>query len=353
MSIRFFLGANSGDGFRSLYPQFVNLREIHDFLILKGGPGVGKSTFMKAVAQSAEEAGAVVEYIHCSGDPDSLDAVWIPACNTAVADGTSPHVIEAQYPAAVDRYVNLGCFYDVEAAKACRQAIVHHADTYRAAYQRAFRRLKAARQVECDAAELVQLNQVKADRRVRGIISRELRRKSRESGRTTYRFLGSVTYQGYVCFFETVEELCPKVYVMADRYHLAGGMLRQLHEHAIAAGYDVIACPDPEDPKTLRHLLIPDAEIAFVTSDDLETYGGKCYRRIRVDAMAEIDNRSQLRFSMRMAAILRAEAIEALQEAKKAHDALEAVYNPYVDFHGVEALSREETARILSYLDGE
>ena len=91
MSIRFFLGANSGEGFQSLYPQILDLHETHDFLILKGGPGAGKSTFMKRIAQAAEQANSPVEYIYCSGDPDSLDAVLLPECHTAVADGTSPH----------------------------------------------------------------------------------------------------------------------------------------------------------------------------------------------------------------------------------------------------------------------
>lgn len=91
MSIRFFLGANSGEGFQSLYPQILDLHETHDFLILKGGPGAGKSTFMKRIARATEQAGTPVEYIYCSGDPDSLDAILLPECRTAIADGTSPH----------------------------------------------------------------------------------------------------------------------------------------------------------------------------------------------------------------------------------------------------------------------
>ncbi|MBU5626901.1 hypothetical protein KQI82_08235 [Oscillibacter sp. MSJ-2] len=262
-------------------------------------------------------------------------------------------MIEAQYPAAVDRYVNLGQFYDIEAAKACRSEVIAHSDACHAAYARAFRRLKAAHQVECDAMEQVRLNKVKAERRARGIIARELRKKNGRVGKTTLRFLGSVTYKGHICFFDTVEELCSKVYVLTDHYHLAGGMIERFHQAALASGHDVIACPSPEDPKTLRHLLIPDLGLAFVTSDDQEPYTGQVYRRIRVDSMAEITSRSQLRFSLRMVELLREEAIQALREAKKSHDALEAVYNPYVDFDGVHALAGQEAARILSYLERE
>ena len=44
-------------------------------------------------------------------------------------------------------------------------------------------------------------------------------------------------------------------------------------------------------------------------------------------------------------------ALEALREAKAAHDALEAVYNPYVDFDGVRALAALEAGRLLSWMN--
>ena len=49
-------------------------------------------------------------------------------------------------------------------------------------------------------------------------------------------------------------------------------------------------------------------------------------------------------------ALLREEAVDALKEAKRNHDALEAVYNPYVDFDGVRAQAALEAGRLLSYL---
>ena len=56
-----------------------------------GESGCGKSTLMKRVAAAAEERGLQVEYIRCSGDPDSLDAILLPEKKTAIVDGTAPH----------------------------------------------------------------------------------------------------------------------------------------------------------------------------------------------------------------------------------------------------------------------
>ena len=61
--------------------------------IIKSGPGSGKSTLMRRVERHAQAAGLETEEVLCSGDPDSLDAVMIPALGAAVVDGTAPQGI--------------------------------------------------------------------------------------------------------------------------------------------------------------------------------------------------------------------------------------------------------------------
>ena len=85
-----FLGANSAQGFYSLYDQLLSGR-FNDLLILKGGPGCGKSTLMRRVAEELTAAGQIPVYVHCSGDPDSLDGVLFPKLRAALVDGTAPH----------------------------------------------------------------------------------------------------------------------------------------------------------------------------------------------------------------------------------------------------------------------
>lgn len=90
-NIQYFLGANSPRGFYSLYDQLIPIETAAAVYILKGGAGCGKSTLMRKVAQAAENAGIEVEYILCSGDPASLDAVIFPDLGVALVDGTAPH----------------------------------------------------------------------------------------------------------------------------------------------------------------------------------------------------------------------------------------------------------------------
>lgn len=90
----YFLGANTPQGFYSLYDEWINQKETR-FYVLKGGPGCGKSTLMKKIGAKLEADGAQVEYIICSGDPDSLDGIYLPEKRVAIVDGTSPHAVGA------------------------------------------------------------------------------------------------------------------------------------------------------------------------------------------------------------------------------------------------------------------
>ena len=145
---RYFLGGNTASGFVSFYGQFC--RGPEEFLwVIKGGPGCGKSSFMKTIGKAAEDAGLDTEYVLCSGDPDSVDGVYIPALHTGYADGTAPHVLEAVTPGAAGLYLDLGQFYDRIALQKERRAIELLQTRYRALYREAYARLAAFARPSC------------------------------------------------------------------------------------------------------------------------------------------------------------------------------------------------------------
>ena len=57
-SRHYFAAANTADGFVSFFDSVFNNRNISKVYILKGGPGVGKSTIMKKAAIIAEKGGS-------------------------------------------------------------------------------------------------------------------------------------------------------------------------------------------------------------------------------------------------------------------------------------------------------
>lgn len=352
-SVHILLGANSGSGFYSLYEQLLNGR-LDDLLIIKGGPGCGKSSFMRAVARELTAAGHDPIYVHCSGDPDSLDGVLFPQFRLGLVDGTSPHVLEPAYAVASERYLDLSPFYDVDAVKALREEIIEHTKAYRAAYAEAYHILRAAdalaserRAVAGEAADYDTL-----ERRLDSFLRRELRNPGSRRGRVDYAFLGGITHQGELLFSETVGALCPRVYAIQDSFGLAGAALERICGQAADAGIDVLACPNPDRPRELQHVLLPAAGAAFVTSTDRAPYPGSVCRRLRADTAVlrrlSPARRAELRLSGRLENALRAEAVEALRRAKSGHDSLEKTYNPCVNFDGVYARAETEARFLLA-----
>ena len=143
--IQYFLGANSPQGFYSLYDQLLPPETANAIYILKGGPGCGKSTLMRQVAAQAAQAGETAEYILCSGDPDSLDGVVLPRLKAALVDGTAPHVIEPKYPGVVEQYVNLGVCYDREGLQAVREELQGCSEEFQRAMAQAWTLLRESR----------------------------------------------------------------------------------------------------------------------------------------------------------------------------------------------------------------
>lgn len=145
----YFSGSNSGEGFHNYFDGVVPAWDrLTRYFMIKGGPGVGKSTLMKRVAAKAEEAGEEVELFYCSGDPDSLDAVRLVKRGIVFADATSPHTMDPQYPGAVEEIINLGEYID-------RSRIIRYRDEVEAltrknktGYRRGYAFLQAAKALE-------------------------------------------------------------------------------------------------------------------------------------------------------------------------------------------------------------
>lgn len=89
--LHFFLGANTPQGFVSRFDQLADPKEGWREFVIKGGPGTGKSTLMRKIAEELQPRVEHMELIHCSSDADSLDGVIFHDLKAAIADGTPPH----------------------------------------------------------------------------------------------------------------------------------------------------------------------------------------------------------------------------------------------------------------------
>lgn len=86
-------GNNTPEGFFSYYSYILSQREADKIICIKGGPGVGKSTFMRKIGEELLEEGHHIDFMHCSSDNGSLDGIVLRDKKIALIDGTSPHVM--------------------------------------------------------------------------------------------------------------------------------------------------------------------------------------------------------------------------------------------------------------------
>lgn len=120
MKRNIFPGGNTTEGFFSYYEYILGQKEANRIICLKGGPGVGKSTFMRSIAEHFLEKGESIDFMWCSSDPDSLDGVVLKQRKIAIIDATRPHMVDPVNPGAVDNIVHLGEFWNGEALKNVR-----------------------------------------------------------------------------------------------------------------------------------------------------------------------------------------------------------------------------------------
>lgn len=262
--------------------------------------------------------------------------------------------MEPQCPGAVERYIDLSGFYNRPGLQPLKQDLIAATAEYQGHYKRVYRCLGAAGELRRDMAELLDTDEVrqKLAKRAAGIIGRELKGAPTGEGRADQRFISAVTHKGALTLWDTVSAQADRVYELADSYGLAHHLLNPILTAGLAAGHNAVVCPDPMAPDRLAHVMFPSLSLAFVTSTQEDPWPHQAHRRLRLDAMVDGDvhrlNRPRLRFTKRVASALLDEGIAGLKEAKAAHDQLETLYNPYVDFDQVAALADDVAEQVLA-----
>lgn len=211
LETRYFLSALTGAGYYALHRQFLRPPERY-FCILKGGPGCGKSTFLKRVGDAGRAAGLAVVRLHCAGDPASLDGVYFPEKRSGFFDGTAPHTVDPALFGASGEYLDLGTFCRTEALDTARiRALNADCAMFRL---RAQQYLTAAAALDARATPglVYPEDREAARRRAKSICTREFGTpdKGSEPGRCERLFLSAITCEGRIFFPDTIAAHCAR-----------------------------------------------------------------------------------------------------------------------------------------------
>lgn len=343
---KYFLGANSCEGFFSAFKESYLPAEGWRAYLIKGGPGTGKSSFMKYVAAKAEKRGLFCELCVCSSDPDSLDGVIIPEIKTVLLDATAPHTVEPKYVGACEIELDLGLYRNSKMLKKNAERVIAATDKNHLIHRTASRYLSAAGELMLDNLRISAdcTDTAAAEALAERICRRSIpERQTSAKPREQVRFIEGITPRGIVAYCRTVSEGCNRIVAVEDRFgSVSGIIMRYVRRYALEHGYDIITLKNPFLPSMLDdHIIIPELSLAFVTENEYLSFDAdvrRIHARRFCDVRALKMHRGRMTFNRRAARELLMTASQALARAKTAHDELEKLYIEAMDF---ERLSRD------------
>lgn len=347
--VDFFMGANTPDGFYSLYSELQIPREGIRRYLIKGGAGTGKSSLMKRVAADFAEQDKLIEQIHCSSDPNSLDGVILHTGRASMVDATPPHVIEPTYPGGFETVVNLCEYFDEEKLEHRLGKIIELQTANSSCHKKCRGLLKCADILLKDNFYYAEscTNFSKISQLARRISKKEIP-AGKGKGREYRRLLSAVTNQGVYTFDHTVKTLCDQIYLIRDEFGVSSNaLLQSLRIDALQNGYEIFSCHCPLSPEQkLEHLFIPELRLGFVTQTRFNDFSSlkpnKVINYTRFTDTDKLRRRKQfLSFNRKAATQLIEAAVGELERAKSIHDELEKQYTDAVDFFRVNQKTEE------------
>lgn len=352
-------GGNTSKGFYSYYNNIIDVKEANRFFIIKGGPGTGKSSFMKKISQNMIEKGYDVEQFFCSSDNGSLDGVGIPALKVAIIDGTSPHVVDPIYPGSIDEILNFGEFWDVDKMemKKNKDDIVKSTTTVSKLFKRAYKFLAAAKSIRDD---LETIYKVALDDKKFNIalneLSEELFKDLKgigEIGKIRQLFGSAITPKGWVNHYDTIVEPMGNIYCLKGDY--VAGMSKFMGEivgEAVKKGLDVEIYYEALDAKSIETIIIPKLSVAITSS---QKYRDK--KVIDFDSFMSKDvleeEKEAIKTDQQWMNQLIKMGSQNVAAAKAEHDVLEGYYVPNMDFEKIDEYRKQIEEKMLSYSSGQ
>lgn len=354
----FFPGGNTTRGFYSFY-KYIPYK-VNQIYIIKGGPGTGKSTLMKKIGKAALKKGYNIEFHWCSSDNDSLDGIVIPAGNTAILDGTAPHIVDPKNPGAIEEIIYLGKYWDQSYLRKHRHQIKDLNQSISIKFERCYRYLKIAKSIYEEWKNYYRegLNYDKANKKTAKLINEILPESSiTKTGSERHLFGSAITPEGYVNHFENIAENIENCYFIKGKPGTGKStLIKKLATVILENGYEVLYLHWGFDPESIDTIVIPELNTAVINSnppyivntknikkEDHLTNMSKCIEPEIInnyrDELQDIEN-----FYYKMMD----KAISILKSAKLKHDQLEKPYITAMNFDKVEEKRLDIQKKILN-----
>lgn len=346
----FFAAANSGIGFVSFYDKIFKGEGIKRRYLIKGGPGTGKSTFMKALAEAAQDLNFEVERFRCSSDPTSLDGVIINNC-VAVIDSTAPHAEEAELVGARDTLIDLGAFWNSDGLYESSEKIENLTQKKKRAYALAYKFLSSAMQSDAASRDFVMPY---VDRKRLSKIAKRLTHNIKSDGGYECKIglIGSIGMKGEYRL-NTYAELAEKIVRIEEHYGIGYLEICEICEEARRKGCKISVSFAPLTPDYPDAVFFEESKTLFILCEP-RIKGAVSLRRSLDISLFSKKQKNELkaksRYAKRISNALVVAATDELREAGDAHFELEKIYCSCMDFQALNEYTSRLIKQILDFV---
>lgn len=357
-----FSGSNTSVGFYSLFDNITG-REARRMFIIKGGPGTGKSTFMRAIGEELRDRGYTIEQHYCSSDPGSLDALVIPALKVALLDGTAPHMIDPVIPGAAEEIVNLGEYWVEDVLESHKDEIIRIKKRMRRHFDTAYSLLRESKVAYDEWSSYIAeaIDRTRYNKITRILVESIFADKAREARLepdARHMFASAITSRGIVDHLETLLDDIMNLYsVKGEPGSGVKELIARIAQEASERGFFTEQYHCPYEPYKLDMVIIPAIGTAVINSslpyhldikkldrvriiEEIDLYS--CFRQQDIREYDEELQDAKLRYNS-----LVAKAIQSLAKAMDVHARLEHIYAEAMDFERVNQKRAEVLAKIL------
>ena len=342
MQHRYFAAANSSEGFKNYFPEIFGRADR--LYIIKGGPGTGKSSFMKKIAKRAEEMKNEVEYYYCSSDPSSVDGVLMYSEKGAfgIIDGTSPHTYEPYLSGAKDEIINLGSFWDAKLLYKQKNEIEALTRKKNVNFKRAYKYLRSCGNLRAVTDSLIE--ETVDTEKTRAAASRLAKILSEKQTQKEFLYLpairNGISMSGR-CSFDSFEKNADKLYLVGDGYGVGNIFFSLLWEELKKTNVKVKVSYDPVCTGRIDGIFVEDTCSAVVLSggeyeeneDGIDRFINP-RRFVIPERLRKV--RGEIRYASKLYEASLDGALNSLSNAKVYHFLLEDIYKNAMDFKALD-----------------
>ncbi|MEJ6950628.1 PRK06851 family protein [Natronospora cellulosivora (SeqCode)] len=350
----FFPGGNTPQGFYSYYKYLAF--EAEKVYIIKGGPGTGKSTFMKKIGQEIQDLGYDLEFHWCSSDNTSLDGLVIPELKTALLDGTAPHTIDPLYPGVKEKIINLGDYRNDTVLEENKTNIINLSKEISHKFTQAYSYLEAAYKIYMHWKTYYQRSRnISKYKLITNNLKKEyIIKKDISSGKERHLFASAITPAGSVNHLENLcEDIKNRIIIKGNPGTGKSELIKEFCRELEKYDYYILYLHCPLEPEELDAAIIPELDTALIVGTaphyfEANHKGDHSINLLETCNLEYIkEHNGEILDAEKLYEDMMKRVYYFLRNAKSLHDELEKYYIEAMDFNSINQHREEIRKKIL------